>query len=158
MGVHPLMKTKNWPTPGVKKTVRGWPPGAKHPGEKNFWPPGEAIFFAFFSKITPRCSTKTRRRKKFFTPRWRRRRKNFSAAEGGRKIFFEPPPGVHPHLVPKPVPTYETVGVNNRCHLKMFLANYNIDLFDSFANELHSECHIWMNFYKCDPNQNTFKS
>ena len=23
MGVHPLMKTKNWPTPGVKKTVRG---------------------------------------------------------------------------------------------------------------------------------------
>ena len=23
MGVHPLMKTKNWPKPGVKKTVRG---------------------------------------------------------------------------------------------------------------------------------------
>ena len=37
----------------------------------------------------------------------------------------------------------------------MFPANYNIDLFDSFANELQSECHIWMNFYKCDPNQNT---
>ena len=90
-----------------EKNSEGWPLGAKHPGEKNFWPPGEAIFFAFFSKITPRCSSKTRRRKKFFTLRWRRRRKNFSVAEGGQKIFFEPPPGVHPLLVPKPVPIYD---------------------------------------------------
>ena len=39
MGVHPLMKTKNWPTPGVKKQGRGCTPGCEAPGEKKFLTP-----------------------------------------------------------------------------------------------------------------------
>ena len=90
--------------PAWKKQGGGAPRGAKHPGEKKFWPPGEAIFWDFLAKSPPGVLNKHPTEKNFSPPGGGAGEKIFRPPKAAGKFFWGHPPVSTPPLSQNPCP------------------------------------------------------
>ena len=143
-GVHPCMTSKNCPTPGAKKTGGGAPRGAKHPGEKKFWPPGEAIFWDFWAKSPPGLLYKHPTEKNFSPPGGGAGEKIFRPPKAAGKFFWGHPPVSTPPLSQNPCPPMIVVDISKKIWLWKKFHLYMIDFrgiwFEYHSNIVHCKC------------------
>ena len=90
--------------PAWKKQGGGAPRGAKHPGEKKFWPPGEAIFWDFLAKSPPGVLNKHPTEKNFSPPGGSAGEKFFGRRRRPEKFFEYTPRCRPPPLSQNPCP------------------------------------------------------
>ena len=99
-GCTPPLSRKFARHPARKKQGGGAPRGAKHPGEKKFWPPGEAIFWDFWAKSPPGLLNKHPTEKNFSPPGGGAGEKIFGRRRRPEN-FFEVTPRCRPPPCPK---------------------------------------------------------
>ena len=113
-----------------KKQGGGAPRGAKHPGEKKFWPPGEAIFWDFWAKSPPGLLNKHPTEKNFSPPGGGAGEKIFRPPKAAGKFFWGHPPVSTPPLSQNPCPPM----INSRTWKRVFHSSsaFILNLFEDF--------------------------
>ena len=124
-GCTPPLSRKFARHPAGKKQGGGAPRGAKHPGEKKFWPPGEAIFWDFWAKSPPGLLNKPATEKNFSPPGGGAGEK-FSGRRRRPENFFKDTPRCRPPpLSQNPCPPM-IIKDQQASYKKFYYRKYNI--------------------------------